>query len=120
MLSNTYGALYRAHHELQDDLRQMGGADVWLLTETWQRTSAQLPILPGMQRSYAAPRPGGRDGSGGVAVYLSDTLACQAHVWRMRPRDGVLWLRMRGVWGLPCDLLVAVCYLPPRSSPRRP
>lgn len=107
---NTLGALGRAPGALLLDLQEDAGTDVdvYLLTETWLR--GDPPHLAGLQRAFSAPR---QDGRGGVAGYVADSLHCRAAVWRSRPQDGVLWLHFSGVHGLPADLLVAVCYLPP-------
>ncbi len=85
-----------------------GAFDLAAFTETWVRGDA--PPLPGYERGYSAPR---RDGRGGVAAHLADNQRCRFLEWKRRPEDGVLWLRISGVVGLPADLLVAVCYLPP-------
>lgn len=100
----------RAPGALLLDLQEDAGTDVdvYLLTETWLR--GDPPHLAGLQRAFSAPR---QDGRGGVAGYVADSLHCRAAVWRSRPQDGVLWLHFSGVHGLPADLLVAVCYLPP-------
>lgn len=119
MLHNTYGALYREPGELLQELQEFAGGadnvDIACFNEIWQSTDQDLPPLPGMGRRYAAPRPG-RQRRGGVAAYLADTLACRVAVWKRRAEDGVLWLRLQGIQGLPADLLLAVCYLPPQNS----
>ena len=48
-----------------------------------------------------------------MAFYLADGWHCQVAVWRNRATDGVLWLWIRRVPGLPADLFMALCYLPP-------
>ena len=121
MLLNAYGILYREPgeflQEMQDFAGTTGGAiHIAALTETWQHAGLDLPDLPGMQRSFAAPRQAGERARGGVAAYLADSLHCRVAVWRRRAADGVLWLRLRGVRGLASDLLLAICYLPPRGS----
>ena len=61
MLLNAYGILYREPgeflQEMQDFAGTTGGAiHIAALTETWQHAGLDLPDLPGMQRSFAAPR----------------------------------------------------------------
>lgn len=110
---NTFGALSRAPEALLLGLQEDAGADIdgYFFTETWLRGD---PLhLPGLQRAFGAPRS---DGRGGVAGYVADSLHCRAAVWRRRAEDGVLWLRMCGVHGLPGNLSIAVCYLPPGLS----
>ena len=102
---------------MQDFAGTTGGAiHIAALTETWQHAGLDLPDLPGMQRSFAAPRQAGERARGGVAAYLADSLHCRVAVWRRRAADGVLWLRLRGVRGLASDLLLEICYLPPQGS----
>lgn len=112
---NTYGAYARAPEDLLLELLEDAGTfDVAAFTETWTRSDP--PPLPGHERGFGAPR---RDGRGGVAAHLADSLRGRAVEWKRRPADGVIWLRISGVAGLPGDLLLAVCYLPPncRSAP---
>jgi hypothetical protein len=97
-----------------------GAIHIAALTETPQHADLDLPDLPGMQRSFAAPRQAGERARGGVAAYLADSLHCRVAVWRRRTADGVLWLRLRGVRGLASDLLLAICYLPPRAAVAAP
>ena len=88
-----------------------------VLVETWQLVGEELPVpFPGAT-TITAPRPGGR---GGVAYVHLDGNS-RAAVWRSRPADGVLWVRLDGVpVGLGCPLLLGVCYLPPAGSQRGP
>ena len=121
MLLNAYGGLYREPGELLQGMQEFAGTTggaihIAALTETWQHADLDLPDLPGMQRSFAAPRQAGEVTRGGVAGYVADCLPCRVTVWRMRAAAGVLWLRVRGVKGLPGDLMLAICYLPPRGS----
>lgn len=113
---NAYGALYRDLGELLQEINAFTGVqdgiDIACFPETWQASDQDLPHLPGMARSFGAPRPG-MQRRGGVAAYLADTLACTVALWKCRAREGVLWLRMHGIQGLPGDLFLAVCYLPP-------
>ena len=90
------------------------GIDVWCLPETWLR--GDIPSLPGLRRSFGAPRPKRVGKRGGVAQLVADGLECQPHVWKCRPADGVLWLRYRNIPCLSADLLAAVCYLPPNRG----
>ena len=59
--------------------------------------------------TFAAPRPG--SDAGGVAVLIRSQLAPQ--LWRQRPGEGVLWVRLPVALPDGADLFLAVCYNPP-------
>lgn len=114
---NSTGVLAREAPErvefLQSVREMVGdGIDIYCIPETWLR--GDIPLLPGLRRSFGAPRGGGR---GGVAQLVADGLDGQVKVWKARPADGVLWLRYSKIPGLSEDLLVATCYLPPNQRP---
>ena len=82
--------------------------DILLLTEVWTGPRRALPSWPGFTAFEAR---GPRAGHDGVAAYVANRLT--AVVWRSRPADGVLWLRLSGVLPGGRSLFLAVCYFPP-------
>ena len=88
--------------------------DILLLTETHVGPQQPLPSREGYNAFQAA---GPRTGRGGVAAYLRQGLT--ASVWRNRPKDGVLWLHLPSMLPGDRDLMLAVCYWPPRQGQRR-
>ena len=55
-------------------------------------------------------------------AYVHCDSASTAVLWRSRPADGVLWVRLDGgpAQGLECPILLCACYLPPAGSPACP
>lgn len=90
--------------------------DAILLVETHRQAGERLPQLPGFGRCFEAPRPATAAGAGrgGVAQLWADEQAARVEMWRSRPADGVVWVRITGALLVP--LHVALCYIAPRGS----
>ncbi|EFN50669.1 hypothetical protein CHLNCDRAFT_55652, partial [Chlorella variabilis] len=101
-LSNCQGYAANAVVELQV---RFPALSAMLLTELHK---TKHPRADGFT-TFAAPRPG--SDAGGVAVLIRSQLAPQ--LWRQRPGEGVLWVRLPVALPDGADLFLAVCYNPP-------
>lgn len=87
--------------------------DVILLAETHEGDQKVVPSVEGY-RLFSAPGPRGR---GGVAALVSERCpASRVSLWRSRPEQGVLWVRLDGAGPGGATLLVVVAYLPPSNN----
>ena len=100
----------RAGLAVQEAMR-LHKAHVCLLTEAKLPHDCPPPTVAGCTAHLAArPRAEGR--GGGALAYAVERLA--ATIWRSRPADGVLWLRLPGALAGGRTLVLANCYWRPR------
>lgn len=94
-------------------------ADIFVLTETWVPHAAMPPPIAGY-RSFGLSRPyqhpNAKHASGGVALYVKDSLSALLSVWKSASDGSMLWVKLDSQLGLQKDLYICVAYVCPEKS----